>query len=101
MAVYSIELCAGIGMLGEGARLGFEYLGLEYRVACYVEREIAAASQLVTLMEAECLDPAVVWSDLCTFNFGTDADYAAAKNMLVTCDKYERGNDGQKSPTSA
>ena len=68
MALHSIELCAGVGMLGEGARAAFEFLGHEHRTVCYVEREAAAAAQLVCLMEAGALDPAPVWSDLLTFD---------------------------------
>lgn len=68
MALHSIEICAGVGMLGEGARAAFEFLGHEHRTVCYVEREAAAAAQLVCLMEAGALDPAPVWSDLLTFD---------------------------------
>lgn len=68
MALHSIELCAGVGMLGEGARAAFEFLGHEHRTVCYVEREAPAAAQLVCLMEAGALDPAPVWSDLLTFD---------------------------------
>jgi len=68
MVLHSIELCAGVGMLGEGARAAFEFLGHEHRTVCYVEREAAAAAQLVCLMEAGALDPASVWSDLLTFD---------------------------------
>src|SRR3546814_13591624 len=63
-----IELCAGVGMLGEGTRAAFEFLGHDYRTVCYVEREAPAASQLVTLMEAVALDPAPIWSDMLTFD---------------------------------
>ena len=68
MALHSIELCAGVGMLGEGVRAAFELLGIEHRTVCYVEREAAAAAQLARLMEAGALDPAPVWSDLLTFD---------------------------------
>src|SRR5450830_259682 len=68
VALNSIELCAGVGMLGEGVRAAFANLGIEHRTVCYVEREAPAASQLVTLMEAGALDPAPVWSDLLTFD---------------------------------
>lgn len=54
-------------MLGEGARAALQYLGIELRTLCYVEREAAAAAQLVTLMEAGILDTAPVWSDVTTF----------------------------------
>lgn len=63
-----LALCAGVGMLDEGVRLAFEYLGFEYRTVAYVEREAAAAAQLVALMEAGVIDPAPVWSDLVTFD---------------------------------
>lgn len=52
MALHSIELCAGVGMLGEGARAAFDFLGIEHRTVCYVEREAPAAAQLARLMEA-------------------------------------------------
>src|SRR5450830_1308078 len=68
VALHSIELCAGVGMLGEGVRAAFAHLGVEHRTVCYVEREAPAASQLVTLMEAGALDPAPVWSDMLTFD---------------------------------
>lgn len=68
MALHFIEMCAGVGMLGEGAGAAFELLGHEHRTVCYVEREAAAAAQLVALMEAGAIDPAPVWSDLLTFD---------------------------------
>lgn len=68
MALHSIELCAGVGMLGEGARAAFEYFGCEHRTVCYVEREASAAGQIVALMEAGALDEAPIWSDLLTFD---------------------------------
>lgn len=71
MALHSIELCAGVGMLGEGVSAAFEYLGFDHRTVCYVEREAPAASQLATLMEAGALHSAPVWSDLLTFR-GSD-----------------------------
>ena len=67
VAISSVELCAGIGMLGEGVRAAFEHLGWRHRTVAYIEREAPAAAQLVTLMEAECLDAAPVYSDLLTF----------------------------------
>lgn len=68
VALHSIELCAGVGMLGEGARAGFELLGIQHRTVCYVEREAPAAAQLARLMEAGALDSAPIWSDLLTFD---------------------------------
>ena len=55
-------------MLSEGVRAAFKFLGIRHRTVCHVEREAAAAAQLVTLMEAGALDPAPVWSDLRTFD---------------------------------
>lgn len=67
-ALAGIELCAGVGMLGEGVRAALGFLGYNYRTVCYVEREAAAAGQLATLMEAGIIDPVPVWSDMLTFN---------------------------------
>ncbi|WP_038708288.1 DNA cytosine methyltransferase [Burkholderia thailandensis] len=68
VALHSIELCAGVGMLGEGVRTAFEHFGIGHRTVCYVEREATAAAQLVTLMEAGAIDQAPIWSDLLTFD---------------------------------
>ena len=67
VVISSIELCAGIGMLGEGVRAAFEFFGWQHRTVCFVEREAPAAAQLVALMESECLDAAPVYSDMLTF----------------------------------
>lgn len=48
-------------MLDEGVRLAFEHLGFDFRTIAYVEWEGYAASQLVSLMEAQCMDPAPIW----------------------------------------
>lgn len=66
--ITAIEICAGVGMLGEGVRAAFELYGRQLRTVCYVEREAPAAAQLVRLMEAGVLDQAPVWSDLLTFD---------------------------------
>jgi DNA (cytosine-5)-methyltransferase 1 len=58
-----LSLCSGVGMLDLAVHLAFNA-----RTVCYVEREAFAASQLVALMEAGCLDPAPIWSDLATFD---------------------------------
>jgi DNA (cytosine-5)-methyltransferase 1 len=78
VVIHSIELCAGVGMLGEGVRAAFKHLGFAHRTVCYVEREASAAGQLVALMEAGALDSAPVWSDLITFD-------GAAWRGLVDC----------------
>jgi len=56
-----IGLCAGVGMLDEGVRAGFEHLGFAPRVLAYVERESYAAATLLARMEDESLEPAPVW----------------------------------------
>jgi site-specific DNA-cytosine methylase len=68
MVIHSIELCAGVGMLGEGVRAALEFYGWQHRTVAYVERETAAAAQLVALMGSECLDAAPIWPDLTTFD---------------------------------
>lgn len=68
MALHTIALCAGVGMLDEGVRAGCEFLGIEQRTVCYVEREAFAAATLVKHMEAGVLDAAPIWSDLITFD---------------------------------
>lgn len=55
-------------MLDEGLRAGCEFLGIEQRTVCYVEREAFAAATLVKNMEAGVLDQAPIWSDLVTFD---------------------------------
>lgn len=67
VAIHSIELFAGVGMLGEGAKAALKHIGIELRTICYLEREAAAAAQLVTLMEAGIIDTAPIWSDVTTF----------------------------------
>lgn len=54
-------------MLDLGLSAGFEYLGIGHRTIAYCEREAYAASQLLALMESECLDAAPIWPDLTTF----------------------------------
>ena len=64
----TIELCAGVGMLGEGLRAGLDYMGAETRAVCYVEREASAGAFLAARMEEGSLDGAPIWTDLTTFN---------------------------------
>lgn len=54
-------------MLDCGISAGLEYLGVKHRTLCFCEREAYAISQLIALMEAECLDSAPIWSDVTTF----------------------------------
>lgn len=67
LALSTIELFAGVGMLGEGLRAGLAHMGIENRVVCYVEREAYAASVMVARMEERSLDAAPIWSDVTTF----------------------------------
>jgi len=68
MALHTIELFAGVGMLGEGVRAGLRYLGVDTRCVCYVEREAYAGAVLAAHSEGGGLDPTPVWSDVCTFD---------------------------------
>ena len=68
MAIHTIELFAGVGMLGEGLRAGLGYLGIQTRTVCYVEREAYAAAVLAARIQEGSLDAAPVWSDVTTFN---------------------------------
>jgi hypothetical protein len=68
VALSAIELCAGVGMLGEGLRAGLAYLGRAHRTVCHVEREAHAAAVLAARMEEGSLDAAPVWSDMLTFD---------------------------------
>jgi DNA (cytosine-5)-methyltransferase 1 len=63
--VRGMALCAGGGGLELGLSLA---LGDAYRTICYVEREVYAASILVSRMEEGRLHPAPVWDDLTTFD---------------------------------
>lgn len=62
-----LSLFAGTGMLDEGVRAGFDYLGFDYRCVGYVERDAYAAAALVARMEGQALDQAPVWDDITTF----------------------------------
>lgn len=70
LAVHSISLFSGVGMLDEGLRAGLEYLGVSHRTVCHVEREAHAAAVLAARMEEGSMDAAPVWSDVCTFDAG-------------------------------
>lgn len=60
--VRTLELCAGVGMLGEGLHAGIRYLGGTARAVGYCERDAYAASILLARMEDEALEPAPVWA---------------------------------------
>ena len=68
MAIHTIELFAGVSMLGEGLRAALGYLGIQTRTVCYVEREAYAAAVLAARIQEGSLDAAPVWSDVTTFD---------------------------------
>lgn len=68
VALHTIEICAGVGMLGEGLRAGLAHLGIAHRTVCYLEREAYAAAVLAARMEEGSLDGAPIWPDLLTFD---------------------------------
>lgn len=68
MVVHTIEICSGVGMLGEGLRAGLRYLGIETRTVCHIEREAYPASVLASRIQEKSLDDAPGWSDLLTFD---------------------------------
>lgn len=63
-----LALFSGVGMLSEGLRSGFEYMGIKTRTVCHIEREAYAASVLVARMEEGSIPKAPIWSDVCTFD---------------------------------
>jgi len=70
LALRSISLFSGVGMLDEGLRAGLTYLGLAHRTVCHVEREAHAAAVLAARMAEGSMDEAPVWSDVTTFDAG-------------------------------
>jgi len=80
VALHTIEICAGVGMLGEGLRAGLARMGIDTRVCCYLEREAYPAAVLAARMEEGSLDAAPVWSDILTFDA---AAWAGAVDCVV------------------
>nr|HPL80701.1 DNA cytosine methyltransferase [Burkholderiaceae bacterium] len=74
------EICAGVGMLGEGLRAGLARMGIDTRVCCYLEREAYPAAVLAARMQDGALDAAPVWSDILTFDAGA---WAGAVDCVV------------------
>lgn len=63
--INNLSLCSG----GAGLDLGVELvLGEAFRTVCWVEWEAFAADFLATRMEAGCLRPAPLWTDVRTFD---------------------------------
>ena len=80
MAINTLEICAGVGMLGEGLRAGLARMGIDTRVGCYLEREAYPAAVLAARMQDGSLDAAPVWSDILTFDA---AAWAGAVDCVV------------------
>jgi DNA (cytosine-5)-methyltransferase 1 len=92
-----LSLCSGVGMHDLGLSTVFHA-----RTVCYVEREAFSASQLVALMEAECLDVAPVWSDLATFDAGAWRGVVDCLVAGLPCQPYSvagkrEGNDDRRA----
>lgn len=51
MAFHTIEICAGVGMLGEGLRAGLAHMGHPLRTVAYLERETYPAACLAARIE--------------------------------------------------
>lgn len=102
MVISTIELCSGVGMLGEGLRAGLAHLGIEIRTVCHVEREAFAAAVLVSRMEEGSLDAAPIWSDLRTFDASAwrgkvDCIVAGFPCQDLSVAGKRAGLDGQRS----
>ena len=66
MVLHAAHLCSGYG----GVELALRLAGIPARTVVHVERDAYAAATLVARMEEAHLDPAPIWSDLCTFDGG-------------------------------
>lgn len=102
MAISTIELCSGVGMLGEGLRAGLAHMGIETRTICHVEREAFAAAVLVSRMEEGSMDAAPIWSDICTFDASAwrgkvDCIVAGFPCQDLSVAGKRAGLDGQRS----
>jgi len=62
--LHTLELCAGYGGLGMGVKLARP----DARVVAMVEREAACVQVLASRMEEGLLDPAPIFSDVCSFD---------------------------------
>jgi len=66
VVLHAAHLCSGYG----GVELALRLAGIPARTVVHVERDAYAAATLVARMEEAHLDPAPIWSDLCTFDGG-------------------------------
>ena len=97
-----LSLFAGVGMLDEGVRAGFDLLGVDYRCVGYVERDAYAASALVARMESAALDQAPIWDDITTFDGGrwrgvVDCIVAGFPCQDISASGNRAGLDGKRS----
>lgn len=90
-------------MLDEGVRVALAHLGVELRTVAYGEWEAPAASQLVALMEAGCLDEAPVWCgdlrhiDAAAFRGTVDAVVAGFPCQDLSVAGRRAGLNGKRS----
>lgn len=90
-------------MLDEGVRAAFGHLGIELRTVAYGEWEAPAASQLVALMEAGCVESAPVWCgdfrriDAAAFHGTVDIVVAGFPCQDLSVAGRRAGLDGKRS----
>lgn len=97
-----LSLFAGVAMLDEGVRAGFDLLGVDYRCVGYVERDAYAASALVARMASAALDQAPIWDDITTFDGGrwrgvVDCVVAGFPCQDISVAGSRAGLDGKRS----
>jgi site-specific DNA-cytosine methylase len=75
--LYTVELCSGVGMLGEGLAAGLGYLGFDSLTLLHAEREAYPAAVLAARMEEGSLAPAPIW-----FGGFTELDAARFRGVV-------------------
>jgi DNA (cytosine-5)-methyltransferase 1 len=102
LAIHSISLFSGVGMLDEGLHAGFAHMGITYRTVCHVEREAYAAAVLAARMQEGSLDEAPIWADVCTFDATAwhgkvDCIVAGFPCQDISVAGKRKGLDGERS----